>query len=100
MGADRGTVKLQALAPLAALPAVRVARVVGFRFWLRSVPGHIMQSAGLPIFLISFPVNFAVCLIGSLISWHYIGARVLYRDAAAGAEAGRGATDLTDSRHH
>ena len=31
----------------------------------------VMRSAGLPVFLIGSPVNFADCLIGSPISLHY-----------------------------
>ena len=31
----------------------------------------VMRSAGLPVLMISFPINFAAYLIGSLVTWHY-----------------------------
>ena len=31
----------------------------------------VMRSAGLPVFLIGSPINYADCLIGAPISWHY-----------------------------
>ena len=34
-----------------------------------------MRSAGLPVFLIGFPINYADCLIGSPIAWHHTACR-------------------------
>ena len=36
-----------------------------------------MRSAGLPVLLIGSPVNFAHCLIGSPVTWHYIAHEAL-----------------------
>ena len=34
----------------------------------------VLRSAGLPVFLIGSPINYANCLIGSSISWHTTGS--------------------------
>ena len=38
----------------------------------------VMRSAGLPVVLIGSPINFAGCLIGSPVTWHYTACGISY----------------------